>query len=259
MHELTAIFAIAQRDMLKFLRDIPRMISTFIAPILFIAALGGSMEAAFGRVTPFNLLEYTFTGVFAMTLFQTTAFGLISLIEDRENDFTQEIFVSPISRYSIVIGKIVGETLVAFPQALVILVLAGILGIGLTPQSVVALIGSGLIACLLGGAFGLIVLANLSSQRAAGQIFPFIMLPQYFLAGVFNPIQNLPPYLDVASRIAPLRYCVDLVRAAYYAGRPDYTSVVPDSPAVTLAVIAAMSAVFLGLGTIVFVRRERNR
>ena len=258
-HELTAILAIAQRDLIKFLRDIPRMISTFIAPILFIAALGGSMESAFGRVTSFSLLEYTFTGVFAMTLFQTTAFGLISLIEDRESDFTQEIFVSPISRYSIVIGKIAGETLVAFPQAVVILVLAGILGIALTPQSVLSLVGGGLLACLLGGAFGLIILANLSSQRAAGQIFPFIMLPQYFLAGVFNPIVNLPPYLDVLSRVAPLRYCVDLVRAAYYAGRPDYASVVVDSPAVTLVVSAVMFAVCLGVGTVVFVRRERNR
>src|SRR5437660_4303330 len=100
------------------------MVSTFVFPLIFIGALGGSLQATFGRSSDVNLLEFTFTGVFAMTLFQTTAFGLISLIEDRENDLTQEIFVSPISRYSIVLGKIIGETLVALPQGLVVILSA---------------------------------------------------------------------------------------------------------------------------------------
>ena len=122
MTEVSAVLAISYRDLLKFLRDPARMVSTFVFPLIFIGALGGSLQATFGRAADFNLLEFTFTGVFAQTLFQTTAFGLISLIEDRESDFTQEVFVSPISRYTIVIGKIVGETLVALPQALLLTV-----------------------------------------------------------------------------------------------------------------------------------------
>jgi ABC-2 type transport system permease protein len=90
MSEVTAVLAISHRDLLKFVRDPARMVSTFVFPLIFIGALGGSLQATFGRSSDFNLLEFTFTGVFAMTLFQTTAFGLISLIEDRENDLTQE-------------------------------------------------------------------------------------------------------------------------------------------------------------------------
>src|SRR5207302_1785498 len=190
---------------LKFLRDPARMVATFVFPLIFIGALGGSLQATFGRSASFNLLEFTFTGVFAQTLFQTTAFGLISLIEDRENDLTQEIFVSPISRYSIVIGKIIGETLVALPQALVVILFAIIVRIEITPERLLGMLPTGIAACLLGGSFGLVILANLSSQRAANQIFPFVILPQYFLAGVFNPIANLPWYLEVLSRISPLR------------------------------------------------------
>jgi ABC-2 type transport system permease protein len=257
--EVTAVLAISQRDLLKFLRDRTRMVATFIFPLIFIGALGGSLQATFGGAADFNLLEFTFTGVLAQTLFQTTAFGLISLIEDRENDLTQEIFVSPISRYSIVIGKILGETLVALPQAVVVLAFALIVRIEMTPQQVLALIPSGIAACLLGGAFGLVILANLGSQRAANQIFPFIVLPQYFLAGVFNPIANLPWYLDALSRISPLRYAVDLVRGAYYAGRPDYQKVVLDPPLVNLGITVILFVVFLAVGTVLFVRRERNR
>jgi flagellar biosynthesis protein FliQ len=43
-------------------------------------------------------------------LFMTTVSGVTSLVEDRVTDFTQEMMISPISRYSIVIGKILGSS-----------------------------------------------------------------------------------------------------------------------------------------------------
>ena len=47
------------------------------------------------------------------------------------------------------------------------------------------------------------------------QIFPFVIFPQFFLAGVFTPIKNLPPVLWALSRIAPMTYAVDLVRGVF--------------------------------------------
>lgn len=259
MSQANAITAIAYRDLLKLLRDPARMVSTFIFPFIFIAVLGGSMQAALGEAVGFNLLTATFTGVLAQTLFQSTATGVISLIEDRESDFSQEIFVSPISRYSIIFGKILGETLVALPQGLAILLFGLVVGVPLTVQNVLAMLPVAIIICLFGGAFGVIILANLKSQRTANQIFPFVMLPQLFIAGVFAPAINLPPYLEIISRIAPLRYAVDLLRGVYYEGTPEYSRVVLDAPAFNLAIMAAMFAGFLALGTWLFVRGERNR
>jgi ABC-2 type transport system permease protein len=102
-------------------------------------------------------------------------------------------------------------------------------------------------------------MANISSQRAANQIFPFIMLPQYFLAGVFSPIRILPWHLDFLSKISPMRYAVDLTRGVFYAGRPDYPQVVLFEPMLNLVVIVGLFLVFLALGTWLFVRSERNR
>jgi ABC-type polysaccharide/polyol phosphate export permease len=107
--------------------------------------------------------------------------------------------------------------------------------------------------------FGLLVLAGMSSRRVANQIFGFVMLPQYFLAGVFNPVQDLPPWLDAIARLAPLRYAVDLARSVFYAGRPEEAKVVLHGPVVDLAVIAVLLAIFLPVGTFLFVRAERNR
>ena len=84
-------------------------------------------------------------------------------------------------------------------------------------------------------------------------------VPQFFLAGVFNPIHILPWYLDILSRISPMRYAVDLTRGVFYAGRADYSEIVLQSPLLNLAIMIVGFIIFLVIGTYLFVRSERNR
>jgi ABC-2 type transport system permease protein len=195
--EANAIIAIAYRDFLKLLRDPARIVSTFVFPMIFIGILGNSLQANLGSAVGYNILVFTFTGVLAQTVYQSTALGVISLIEDRENDFSQEIFVSPISRYAIIFGKILGETLVALPQGAAILTFAFVIGVPLGWTQVGAMLLIGFIVALYGGAFGVMLLSLASNRRAADQIFPFLLLPQFFTAGIFAPIKVLPFYLDL--------------------------------------------------------------
>lgn len=257
--EAHAILTLAMRDFLKLLRDPARLVSTLLFPLFFIFILGGSLQAGLGSSIPFNFLTFIFTGVFAQTIFQSTSLGIISLIEDREQDFSQEIFVSPISRYSIVFGKILGESLVALPQGVAVLLFGLLVGVRFGPAQLAGLAATGVLAALFGGSFGIVILSNLSSQRAAQQVFPFIFLPQFFLAGIFNPVKVLPFYLDVLSRLSPMRYAVDLVRGVFYAGDPAYGPVVLASPAYNLAIMGAAFGLFMLVGTFLFVRSERNR
>ena len=256
MTELSAVLTLAHRDLIKLLRDRTRIIADFSFPLIFIGILGPTLQAGFGDAAGVNLLHFIFTGVLAQTVWQSTAMGVIFLLADRENDFSQEIFVSPISRYSIIFGKILGESLVAIPQALAILVFGVILGVPFSIPQLVGLAVALLIVAIFGGAFGVLVLSRLENQRQANQIFPFVMLPQFFLAGVFNPIGNLPLPLDILSKISPMRYAVDLTRNVYYAGGP---SVAVFDLTTNLAIIAACFVVFMLVGTAGFVRAERNR
>ena len=257
--EISPMLALAHRDLVKLLRDRARLVSTLIFPFIFIGALGGALQSNFGNIAGYDFLVFTFTGVLAQTMFQTTALGLISLIEDRENDFSQEIFISPISRYTIIFGKIIGETLVAIPQGLAVLLFGLVIQVPISSQQAVALLVGALVVAIFGGAFGVMVLANLRSQRAANQIFPFIMLPQFFLAGVFSPIQVLPWYLEILSKLSPMRYAVDFGRGLYYAGTPEYDKVVLLDPLTNFLIMGAAFLVFMVAGTVMFVRAERNR
>jgi ABC-2 type transport system permease protein len=259
MKELHAIVAIAYRDLLKFLRDRGRIVATFIFPIIFIGVLGGSLQANIGKDIGYNFLLFTFIGVIAQTLFQSTAAGIISLTEDREQDFSQEIFVSPISRYSIIIGKILGESLVSFLQIIGIILFGFIMQVPFNLVQLLQLFPFMVVCCFFGGAFGILVVSNLGSGRSAREIFPFVIFPQFFLAGIFNPIKVLPFPLDILSLISPMRYAVDLLRGIYYAGNPVYDKVVLFPVWLNLLVVSVSGLIFLIIGTFQFVSREQNR
>lgn len=258
MRTLNALFTIAFRDFTKLMRDKPRIAASLIFPILFIGVLGASMQSSVFDDIGFDYVTFVFTGVLGQTLFQSTAAGIVSLIEDRKNDFSQELFVSPVSRYTIIMGKVMGETSVALFQAIGIIMFGLIVGVTFTFQNFIILFPFAIITCFLGGAFGIMVLSRLNSERTANQIFPFIIFPQFFLAGVFNPINNLPPLLNVLSHLSPMRYAIDLIRGVYYWGTPSYDLVVLTSPLNNLFIIGIMFFVFLIFGTYFFVRAERE-
>ncbi|HKW59455.1 MAG TPA: ABC transporter permease [Candidatus Dormibacteraeota bacterium] len=259
MRELNVVMAIAGRDVLKFARDPGRLVSAVIFPFVMIFLLGGTLQLNLGRAVGFNFISFTFTGFLGMTLFQSTAQGITSLIDDRQNDFAQEIFVSPVSRYSIVFGKIAGETLVAIAQVLPMVIFAAVLRVPLTSTALLLLVPVALLSCFMGGAFGLVLLNTMSDSRASNQIFNFVFLPQYFLAGLISPINILPWYLEALSLVSPMRYVIDLARGVVFAGSADYGRVVLLSPVTNAAVLVLLFALFMVAGTALFVRRETNR
>ncbi len=257
--ELTAIFAIAYRDVIKLLRDRMRLVFSLMFPLIFIGILGQSLQSSIGGSLGINLLVFTFLGVLSQTLFQSTASGLISLVADRESDFAQEMFVSPISRYSIIAGKILGESLVSALLSISIIFLGIVMGVPLDWPKLVLILPAGFLVCFVGGAFGVLVMSNLKGQQAAQQVFPFLIFPQIFLAGVFNPLTNLPPVLFVLSRIAPMTYAVDFFRGLYYLGNPEFSKAVLYHPLLDLTIMVGLFAIFLGVGTFIFAKNERNR
>jgi ABC-2 type transport system permease protein len=258
-HELSGLAIIAQRDVIKLLRDRPRLAVNLAFPVLLIGGLGSVLQPTVGRVTGLDAVTLAFTGVLAASLFQSAAAGMISIVEDRENDFSRELFVTPVSRLTLMAGKVAGETLVALCQGVFITVAAVAFGVRASPVQLAMLLAVGLASCLLGGAFGLVTIAALPNQRSAMQIFQFLIIPQYVLGGVLVPLQGQPAYVEALGWAMPLRYAVELSRAAFYAGTPGYARVVTAGPALDVAVIAALTILFMAAGALVFDHRERAR
>jgi ABC-2 type transport system permease protein len=245
--------------MLKLLRDRPRLAINLAFPVLLIIGLGNVLQPSVGRITRLDAVTLAFTGVLAASLFQSAASGMMAIVEDRETDFSRELFVAPVSRLTIVSGRVAGESLVAILQGAGIVLLGVLVGVHMSVAQLLALIPPSIACCLLGAAFGLMVLAALPNQRAALQVMAFVMLPQYFLAGVIAPLTNLPAYLEVLSWAMPLRYAVDLMRSAFYAGARGYDVAVVAGPVLDLAVIIVLFLVLIVAGTTIFNYRERTQ
>jgi ABC-2 type transport system permease protein len=258
-NELNAISTIAQRDIIKFFRDKIRLIFSIVFPIIFVGIIGGMLHQNIGNKLGYNFQKFVFFGVIVQTLFQSTVSGLVSLIRDREHDFTQEMFVAPISRFSIILGKIVGSGTISLLSVLGIIVFGLIDGVPLSWNDIFLFAPIALISCLLGGAFGLLILGNISNPETANFLFPFVIFPQMFVAGVLSPIKNSGIFLSIISHIAPLTYLIDFSRGLLYWGQSDYNKLVLYHPLFNLGIICAMFFVFVIIGTLAFARNEKNK
>jgi ABC-2 type transport system permease protein len=257
-HRLPAVLMIAQRDVTKLRRDRLRLAVNLMFPIVLMIGLGNLLAPTVGRVSGLDTVTLAFTGVLAATIFQSAAAGMISLVEDREQDFARELFVTPVSRVTLMSGKVAGETLVALCQGACIVVAALLFGVGIGLDHLALIIGPCIAAALFGASFGLATVAALPNQRSAMQIFQFLIVPQYVLSGVVVPLHGTTGWLDALGWAMPMRYVVELTRAGFYAGTPGYHEVVSIGPAGGLAVVAPLFVVFLVCGGWLWDRRERR-
>jgi ABC-2 type transport system permease protein len=257
--QLSAVLMIAQRDVTKLRRDRLRVAVNLMFPIVLMVGLGNLLAPTVGRVSGLDTVTLAFTGVLAATMFQSAGAGMISLVEDREQDFARELFVTPVSRLTLMSGKIAGETLVALCQGAGIVAAALVFGVSIGPDQFVRIVGPCIACALLGASFGLATVATLPNQRSAMEVFQFLIVPQYVLSGVVVPLRGVAGWLDALGWAMPMRYGVELTRAAFYAGRPGYHEVVSLGPAGDLAVMLPLFVIFLLGGGWLWEQRERGR
>jgi ABC-2 type transport system permease protein len=259
--EWNAVIAICARDIARWIRDWKNnLVFSLFFPIAFMGILGGTIGQNLADNVGYNYLQFVLLGMIANITIQFTMMGVSSLVEERETGFTQEIFVSPVSRYSIILGKIFGASLTALPQIAIFFLIGEAMGVPLTLEGVGLIFLVLPVMFLLGGALGVLVSGIFSSSpKAVDQAVIMIMFPQMFLSGALIPIGASTGILGILVRLMPATYMVDLLRAVFYQGTPTYGKVVLFNPVIDLVVALGLSIAFLVAGTFLFARNERNR
>jgi ABC-2 type transport system permease protein len=257
--ELNAVIAIAARDVINFLRVPSNLLFGFVWPLILMGLLGGSLVQNLGGGANFDLSQFILYGIVVMLLYQGTMGNMIALTVDRQNNFTQAMFVAPISRYAIIIGKIIGGTITSLFGVVGVFVVALLMQIPFTLTDVGYILLLAPVICIAGGALGILFISLVNDPQAAVQGGTLLTLPQMFLAGLLIPISQSSGILGVLSHLMPLTYLADLMRNIVFAGNPAYADIVLYSPAVDLAVTIVVALVFIVVGTVLFVRSERTR
>ncbi len=269
-HDLRAVSIVWRRELIRFRTDRLRAITSLVQPFLFLFVLGTGLSRLAGRGLPVGVDFRTFIypGVLAMSVLFTSIFSAASIVWDREFGFLREMLVAPVQRWAIVVGKCLGGATVATFQGLIFLALAGFAHVPYNPVLLLTLVGELLLLAFTLTAFGVMMAARIKQIQAFMALTQLFVLPLFFLSGALYPLNGLPAWLTVLTRIDPLTYIVDPMRAAVFS----HLSVSPLavhalSPGVTwfgwvvplglsLAMVAAMGAAMLAIAIAEFRKTE---
>ena len=269
-HDLGAVSIVWRRELIRFRSDRLRAITSLVQPVLFLFVLGTGLSSLAGRGLPsgVDFRTFIYPGVLAMSVLFTAIFSAASIVWDREFGFLREMLVAPVRRWAIVVGKCLGGATVATFQGVIFLALAGVAHVPYDPVLLLILTGELLLLAFTLTAFGVMMAARVKQIQAFMALTQMFVLPLFFLSGALYPLNGLPVWLTVLTRIDPLTYIVAPMRHAVFS----HLSISPLalnalSPGITwfgwvvpvglcLAIVAAMGAVMLGIAIAEFRKTE---
>jgi ABC-2 type transport system permease protein len=215
-HDLRAVSIVWRRELIRFRGDRLRAITSLVQPFLFLFILGTGLSTLAGGSLPhsanFDFKTFIYPGVLALSVLFTAIFSAGSIVWDREFGFLREILVAPVSRASIVIGKCLGGATIATFQGVIFLCLAWFAHVPYNPVLILSLIGLLLLLSFTLTAFGVMMAARIKQFQAFMALTQMVVMPLYFLSGALYPLNGLPAWLTVLTRLDPLTYVVGPMR-----------------------------------------------
>jgi ABC-2 type transport system permease protein len=216
-HDLRAIKVVLHRELLRFVNDRTRMVSMLIQPVLWLFVMGTGLGTLVqGSLPGVNFRTFIYPGMISMTVIMTAMFSAGSIVWDREFGFLREMLVAPVSRTAIVLGKCLGGAVVATGQGIIILALAGLVGVPYNPVLLVTLLAEMFLAAFTITGFGVTLAARMKNMQSFFGLMQMAIMPMMFLSGAMFPLSNLPTWLHVLTTINPLTYAVDPMRQAVF-------------------------------------------
>jgi ABC-2 type transport system permease protein len=175
-------------------------------------------------VVPYTYLQFIFPAVIALNIMYTSVQSAVSTIWDREFGFLREILVSPLSRTTILLGKVLGGATVALFHGCLVLVLARFADVTSSPAGIMtALLWMFLLAFGL-TSLGVVIANRVRSFEGFGVFSNAVILPLYFTSSSIFPLDPsltsaqsklvYPEWLVTLVQINPLTYAVDALRGA---------------------------------------------
>jgi ABC-2 type transport system permease protein len=202
--------ALGWREIVRFFRQRNRVVGAVGQPMLFWLLFSVGLNRSF-QVPGQDFGEYFIPGTLVLILLFTAIFSTISVIEDRQEGFLQSVLVAPIPRWAMVLGKVLGCSLIALAQSLIFLALALMLrveiGIG-RGIAVIALLGVASVALT---SLGLVIAWRLDSTQGFHAIMNLLLMPMWLLSGAFFPIPSLGAGSTVAEVVIHWVMCLNPV------------------------------------------------
>jgi ABC-2 type transport system permease protein len=211
--ELRAIKIVWRRELIRYLNDRLRIVTTLVQPLLFLFVLGSGLQRLSSAGTHgVHLNTFIYPGILCISVMFTAMFSAASIVWDREFGFLREMMVAPVRRSSIVIGKCLGGATVAGLQGVIVICLAGLVHVPYDPLLILGIFGLQLLLAFTITAFGVMIAIRIKQMQSFMGVMQMVVMPMFFISGALFPAAGLPAWLNVLNRIDPLTYGVDPMR-----------------------------------------------
>lgn len=241
------------RELLHFLRSKISILASIFYPLVWLLLFGNLFQQA--RVLPGfparSYLDFMTPGVLAMVALYGGGFGGMTVIWDRRVGFLSKLLALPISRASIVVGKMLSVAIRTSFQLLVVLLVAFVLGV----RSATGVWGIPLllfIAVLLTFAFSgisITVGALVKQPETFWAVVNFLTVPLLFTSSALFPLEFVPGWLRTLAYLNPVTYAINSMRALMIGGW-EWGAIVGG-----LLIVFLFSTIVAGISTLIFVRR----
>ena len=267
--EARAVKTVWRRDLIRFVGNRGQVMTWLVQPLLFLFVLGSGLQSLSAASTGgVDLKTFIFPGVLCVAVLFSAMISAASLVWDRELGFLREMLIAPVSRTSIVIGKCLGGATIAASQGVIVLALAGLVGVPYDPLLILGAIGLLVLLAFAVTAFGILVAVTIKQAQTFTWVMQLAVFPMFFLSGALYPVAGLPAWLEVLNRINPLTYAVDAMRHLVF-GHLDVSAAAertlnpgvtwfgwPVPPLLEAAIVLLLGLVMMGAAVRRFSRRE---
>lgn len=202
-------------ELQRLSHDRSELVTRSIQPILWLVIFGKTFSRI--RAIPTGdvpYLSFLAPGIIAQSALFVAIFYGIQIIWERDAGILTKLLVTPTPRAALVAGKAFASGVRAIAQAIVVVIVAALLGVSLTWNPlkllgvlVVVTLGAAFFACLSVAIAGIV----LKRERLMG-IGQAITMPLFFASNALYPVSLMPAWLRVISKINPLSYEVDALR-----------------------------------------------
>ena len=212
---------IAELEARKLRHDSTELITRAVQPALWLLIFGEVMTSV--RAIPtgeLSYLDFMAPGVLAQSVLFIAIFYGIAVIWERDLGILHKFLASPTPRAALVLGKALSAGERALVQAVIIYLLALLLGVDLN-WNLFALAGV-LVVVILGSAlfstFSLIIACLVKTRERFMGIGQVLTMPLFFASNAIYPISVMPVWLQAISQVNPLTYQVDALRLLMITG-----------------------------------------
>jgi ABC-2 type transport system permease protein len=247
----TDVATIIRRELLRYRRERMFLLGQILLPVLAVLLVGFGLNAPVGELGGgVDYASFLASGLLVLTISSGAMGGGYTLIQDLQQGFLRPILVAPVSRTSIVVGKILARLLLSLG---LVGALTGVLALfteirlahPLLAVVTIAAITFGFVAC------GMLLASGLRRVESFRLLAVFFTVPLYFLSGMFFPVETMPGVMRYLALANPLTYGVDLLRYATLDVRALDLGL-------DVGVVAALAAVPTAAAVLVFERGLRT-